>query len=182
MSSQPTRTIWPHPDGRTVVVIDQTLLPHVFETLDLTTLEDAAVAIETMVVRGAPLIGVTAAYGMALGMAEDASDAGLERSAVRLLKTRPTAVNLHWAVGVMQERLAPLESGERVEAAYARAAEIADEDAAMSSAIGDHGLAVIEEIWEALIKGTRSRSLSPSRAIANIKLNIKSFHHIQDFF
>jgi len=149
MSSQPTRTIWPHPDGRTVVVIDQTRLPHVFETLDLTTLEDAAVAIETMVVRGAPLIGATAAYGMALGMAEDASDAGLERSAVRLLKTRPTAVNLHWAVGVMQELLAPLAPGERVEVAYARAAEIADEDAAMSSAIGDHGLTVIEEIWEA---------------------------------
>jgi methylthioribose-1-phosphate isomerase len=148
-SDQPTRTIWPHPDGRTVVVIDQTLLPHVFETLDLVSLEDAAVAIETMVVRGAPLIGATAAYGMALGMAEDSSDEGLEKAAERLLRTRPTAVNLHWAIGVMQEMLAPLAPGERVEAAYARAAEITDEDAAMSSAIGDHGLAVIEEIWEA---------------------------------
>ena len=145
----PTRTIWPADDGRTVVVIDQTRLPHVFATLDLTTIEDAAVAIETMVVRGAPLIGVTAAYGMALGAAADPGDDGLATAAERLLRTRPTAVNLHWAVRVMQESLTPLAPADRADAAYRRAAELADEDAAMCSAIGDHGLGVIEEIWEA---------------------------------
>ena len=132
-----------------MVVIDKTRLPHVFATIDLTTIEDAAVAIETMVVRGAPLIGVTAAYGMALGAVADPSDEGLEAAALRLLRTRPTAVNLHWAVGVAREALAPLPPADRVEAAYRKAAELADEDAAMCSAIGDHGLGVIEKIWEA---------------------------------
>jgi len=148
-TDNPTRTIWLHADGRTVVVVDQTRLPHVFETLDLKTLEDAAVAIETMVVRGAPLIGATAAYGMALGLAHDPSDAGLEAAAERLLETRPTAVNLHWAVGVMNEAMALLPPEDRVEAAYVKAAEITDDDAAMCSSIGDHGLGIIEEIWEA---------------------------------
>ncbi|MBU1227182.1 MAG: S-methyl-5-thioribose-1-phosphate isomerase [Actinobacteria bacterium] len=148
-SDRPTRTIWLHDDGRTVVVIDQTLLPHAFETLDLKTVEDAAVAIETMVVRGAPLIGATAAYGMALGMAADPSDAGLEAAAARLLRTRPTAINLHWAVGVVADAMALLPPAARAEAAYTAAADIADDDAAMCSAIGDHGLRIIEEIWEA---------------------------------
>jgi len=148
-TDDPTRTIWPHPDGRTVVVIDQTRLPHVFETLDLKTLEDAAVAIETMVVRGAPLIGATAAYGMALGLVADASDSGLVAASERLLRTRPTAVNLHWAVGVMREAMETLPIEGRVEAAYAKAAEIADDDATMCSSIGDHGLRIIEEIWDA---------------------------------
>jgi len=145
----PTRTIWCHVDGRTVVVIDQTRLPHAFETLDLTTLEDAAVAIEDMVVRGAPLIGVTAAYGMALALAADPSDAGMEAAAARLMRTRPTAVNLRWAVGNITEVVGALDPPARADAAYARAAAIADEDAAMCSAIGDHGLGIIEEIWEA---------------------------------
>ncbi|MCJ7725922.1 MAG: S-methyl-5-thioribose-1-phosphate isomerase [Acidimicrobiia bacterium] len=147
-SDNPTRPIWSHDDGRTVVVIDQTRLPHVFETLDLATLEDAAVAIETMVVRGAPLIGVTAAYGMALGLAADPSDAGLEAAAGRLIRTRPTAVNLRWAIGELIQSVEALAPADRADAAYARAAEIADEDAAMCSAIGDHGLRIIEQIWE----------------------------------
>jgi len=149
VNGTPTRTIWPGDDGRTVVVIDQTQLPHALETFDLATLEDAAVAIETMVVRGAPLIGATAAYGMALGLAADPSDTGLDAAAARLLATRPTAVNLRWAVGEVGEAVGPLPSGERAEAAYAAAARIADDDVAMCSAIGDHGREIIEGIWEA---------------------------------
>ncbi len=144
----PTRTICVDDDGRTVVVIDQTVLPHVFATMRLTTLEDAAVAIETMVVRGAPLIGATAAYGVALGLAADPSDAGLDRAVTRLLTTRPTAVNLRWAIQEIQAVVSPLPVEDRVDAAYAKAAEIADADAAMCSAIGDHGLGIIEKLWE----------------------------------
>ena len=145
----PTRPVWLGDDGRTVVVLDQTRLPHAFETLDLTTLEAAAVAIEEMVVRGAPLIGATAAYGMALGLSADPSDAGLEATAVRLLATRPTAVDLMWAVGEVRKAVEPLTADTRVEAAYAAAAGIADGFEAMCSAIGDHGLKIIERIWEA---------------------------------
>jgi methylthioribose-1-phosphate isomerase len=145
----PQRTIWPGDDGRTVVVIDQTRLPHVFETLDLTDLEDAAAAIETMVVRGAPLIGVTAAYGMALGLAADPSDDGVAAASARLLRTRPTAVNLAWAVRRVEEAVTALAPAARAAAAYALAGEIADEDAAMCSAIGDHGLPLVEAAWEA---------------------------------
>ncbi len=148
-TDRPTRTIWLRDDGRTVVVIDQTRLPHVFETRQLRTVEDAAAAIETMVVRGAPLIGAAAAYGMALGLAADPSDAGLEAAAERLLETRPTAVNLRWAVGVVADAMATLPPDARADAAYAAAAGIADDDAAMCSAIGDHGLRIVEEIWEA---------------------------------
>ena len=145
----PKRTIWLDDDGRTVVVIDQTRLPHVFETLDLKTLEDAAVAIETMVVRGAPLIGAAAAYGMALGMASDPSDAGVDRAAARLLETRPTAVNLRWAVRELEDVVRPLPVDKRARAAYVKAAEVADDDAMMCSAIGDHGLGIIQSLWAA---------------------------------
>jgi len=151
----PSRTIWLDDDGTTVVVIDQTRLPHVFETLKLTTLEDAAVAIETMVVRGAPLIGAAAAYGMALGSAADPSDAGVDRAAARLLETRPTAVNLRWAVQELEDVVRAVPVDERARAAYAKAAEVADDDVSMCSAIGDHGLAIIERLWKA--KGERGR-------------------------
>jgi methylthioribose-1-phosphate isomerase len=149
----PSRTIWPEPDGRSVGVIDQTKLPHVLETRVLRTVADAASAIETMVVRGAPLIGVTAAYGMALGLLADASDGGLESAARELVATRPTAVNLKWGVDQVIARVVGLPEGERATAAFAAAGEIADDDAAMCSAIGDHGLQVIEEISSA--KGDR---------------------------
>ena len=146
--STPPRTIWPTGRG-TVEVIDQTRLPHALAILELASVEDAASAIETMVVRGAPLIGVTAAYGMALGLGADATDAGVETAARRLLRTRPTAVNLGWAVRRMQDAVAGLEPAARAEAAFAGAGRIADEDAAMCSAIGDHGLPIIQRIWEA---------------------------------
>jgi len=140
------RTIWVAADGRTVEVIDQTKLPFRFEVLALETLEDAAVAIETMVVRGAPLIGATAAYGMALAMAADASDDALEAAYARLMRTRPTAINLRWALDEMMAHLRNRPHGDRVAAAYARAGEICDDDVEICANIGQHGLALIEEI------------------------------------
>jgi methylthioribose-1-phosphate isomerase len=108
VDGKPYRTIWLGADGTTVQAIDQTLLPHRFVIRDLTTLEDAEKAIRTMIVRGAPLIGAAAAYGMALAMAADPSDAGLERAYDVLLASRPTAVNLRWALDDLRALLGPL--------------------------------------------------------------------------
>ena len=143
------RTIWLDEDGRTVRIIDQTRLPHEFVILSLETVSDAARAIRTMEVRGAPLIGATAAYGMALAMREDPSDAGLERASETLRVTRPTAVNLRWAIDDLCRRLGDADPTERESIAYARAAEICDEDVAICRAIGEHGVAVIEAAAEA---------------------------------
>lgn len=140
------RTIWPAEDGRAVRIIDQRQLPHEFVVEDLATLEAAAVAIRDMWVRGAPLIGATAAYGMALAMRADPSDAGLAAAAGRLRATRPTAVNLVWALDAMRAALAPLRPERRAEAAWSRAAAIADEDVAINRAIGAAGLPLIEAI------------------------------------
>jgi methylthioribose-1-phosphate isomerase len=138
------RTIWLAADGWAVEIIDQTKLPFNFETVRLENVEDAAVAIKDMLVRGAPLIGATAAYGMALAMHADPSDVALERAYDRLLSTRPTAVNLRWALDEMTKLLQPLGANARQAAAYARAAEICDEDVDICSAIGDHGAALIK--------------------------------------
>ena len=140
------RTIWLEPDGRTVGIIDQTRLPHRFETVRLATLDDAAHAIRAMLVRGAPLIGVAAAYGMALAAAADPSDAALDAAARTLLATRPTAVNLRWAVEDVRRRLRPLPPTERVAASYARAGALADEDVALNRAMGGHGLGLIRAV------------------------------------
>ena len=105
------RTIWLGPDSRTVQVIDQTLLPHRFVIRDLRTVEDAELAIRTMIVRGAPLIGAAAAYGMALAMAADPSDGNLAGAYRLLLAARPTAVNLRWALEDLRARLLPLQKG-----------------------------------------------------------------------
>lgn len=141
-----TRTIWLEPDGWSVRVIDQTRLPHRFETLRLSTLEEAAQAIKAMVVRGAPLIGATAAYGFCLALREDASEAGLERAYEALLATRPTAINLKWALDEMLAAVRNRPRQDRIAAAYARAAAICDEDVAINKAIGEHGLKLIEAI------------------------------------
>ena len=146
VDGKPTRSIWLEPDGKTVGVIEQTLLPHRYATIRLATLEDAARAIKTMQIRGAPLIGATAAYGVCLAMLDDASDENLERAYAVLLATRPTAVNLRWALDEMVAALRNRPRAERVAAAYRRAAEICDEDVAINEAIGRHGLALIEEI------------------------------------
>ncbi len=143
------RTIWLAEDGDAVEIIDQTRLPHAFETRRLGCLEDAAEAIAAMRVRGAPLIGATAAYGMALAMRADASDAMIDRAYVSLIATRPTAVNLRWALDDMKARLSALEPAGRASAAFTRAGEICDEDAAACRAIGEHGLEAIERAWQA---------------------------------
>jgi len=142
------RTIWVAEDGWTVEIIDQTRLPHEFVIEPLTSLAEAARAIHDMHVRGAPLVGATAAYGVALAMREDASDAGLANAYDVLFATRPTAVNLRWALDEMSAVLAPLAVEERVAAAYAAAAEICDEDVDICSSIGDHGCEVTREHWE----------------------------------
>ena len=140
------RTVWVAEDGATVRTIDQRALPHELVVADLRTLEDAAAAIETMLVRGAPLIGATAAYGVALAMREDASDEGLDRAYERLIRTRPTAVNLRWALDRMRDALRNRPRERRVELAYAEAAAVCDEDVAICEAIGEHGLPLIREI------------------------------------
>jgi len=141
-----TRSVWVEPDGWSVGVIDQTLLPHRFATLRLTTLADAAHAIRSMQVRGAPLIGAAAAYGICLALRADASDEALERAYAMLLAMRPTAINLKWALDEMMAAVRNRPRGERLAAAYRRAAEICDEDVAINQAIGRHGLKLIEEI------------------------------------
>jgi methylthioribose-1-phosphate isomerase len=140
------RTIWLNEDGRCIDIIDQRWLPHEFRIVTLRTLEDVAVAIRDMWVRGAPLIGVTAAYGMAIAMAADPSDAALDAAWERLHVTRPTAINLRWALDEMRKLLKPLPPAGRADAAYKRAAEIADEDVALNRAIGENGLAIIRKI------------------------------------
>ena len=146
VKGKPYRTIWLADDGHAVEIIDQTRLPHEFITVRLETMNDIATAIVDMRVRGAPLIGATAAYGMALAMTEDASDAGITAAHDTLMATRPTAVNLHWALDELKTLLEPLDAGVRAEAAYVRAADICDKDVAMCSAIGDHGAALIQEL------------------------------------
>ena len=141
-----TRTIWVEADGATVGAIDQTLLPHRYATIRLATVEDAARAIKTMQVRGAPLIGATAAYGMALAARANASDSALERAYTLLIATRPTAINLRWALDEMMAALRNQPREHRTAAAYRRAQEIADEDVAINAAIGRHGLKLIEQI------------------------------------
>lgn len=146
VNGRPTRTIWLKQDGETVRILDQTRFPHRYETADLTSVDDAARAIADMQVRGAPLIGATAAFGMALAMRADASDANLAQAAQRLLATRPTAVNLRWALERMQTHLAPIAERERRAAAYEEATRIADEDVAINAAIGAHGLPLIKAL------------------------------------
>jgi methylthioribose-1-phosphate isomerase len=140
------RTIWLADDGWSVEIIDQTKLPHQFETTRLTTLEEAGRAILTMQVRGAPLIGATAAYGVALAMRQDASDAALDAAIEFLAKQRPTAVNLRWALDEMRKTLAPVAPAEREAVAYQRAADNCDEDVETCRRIGEHGLQIIKDI------------------------------------
>jgi methylthioribose-1-phosphate isomerase len=143
INGTPYRTIWPTADNAAVEIIDQTQLPHVFSTICLNTMRDAERAIRDMQVRGAPLIGVTAAYGVALAMREQASDDALADACSVLLAARPTAVNLRWGVEKMRALLAPLPESERVAAAWKEAARIADEDVAINASIGRHGSEII---------------------------------------
>ena len=144
----PSRTIWLERDGWSVGILDQTLLPHKIVRLTLRTADDAAIAIRSMQVRGAPLIGVAAAYGLALAMRADPSDAALDRAVRLLAEQRPTAVNLRWALDNVRAWLAPLAANERAAAAYARAAEISNKDVETCRRIGLNGLPLIREFAE----------------------------------
>jgi methylthioribose-1-phosphate isomerase len=141
------RTIWMTETG-TVRVIDQSRLPFEFATLDLETLADAAQAIKTMVVRGAPLIGATAAYGMALATRTNPSDSHLAEAARTLQATRPTAINLAWALTRMRRVLAEVQPNERVAVAFQEAAAICDADVEQCRSIGVHGLEIIRALAE----------------------------------
>lgn len=142
------RSIWPDPASPAIHIIDQSRLPYVFETLRLDSAEAVAEAIRTMRVRGAPLIGVAAAYGLALAARVDGSDQALNRAAMMLRETRPTAVNLMWALKRMWNKLLPLHQGERADAAWREAHAIAEEDVALNEAIGRNGLALIRKEYE----------------------------------
>jgi len=147
VDGNPFRTIWLAEDGRAVEVIDQTRLPHEFAIVTLETLDDGANAISNMLVRGAPLIGAAAAYGICLAMREDASDTGLDDAYEVLAATRPTGANLRRALDDICHLLRPLSPAKRLVAAYRRAAEICDEDVAINESIGEHGLRIINELW-----------------------------------
>jgi len=146
-------TIWVESDGASAGIIDQTQLPHRFATVRLASLDDAARAIRTMQVRGAPLIGATAAYGVWLALRADASDEALEKAYGALIATRPTAINLKWALEEMLAAVRNHPRNERANAASRRASEIADEDVAINRSIGGHGLTIIEEIAARKKKG-----------------------------
>ncbi len=147
IAGRPTRTIWPAGDG-VVDIIDQTKLPHEVATARLSSLADVVRAIAVMQVRGAPLIGVTAAYGLAIALLEDPSDAALAAASSRLIAARPTAVNLAWAVARMARVVAPLAGRERAQAAWREASAIAEEDVARCRKIGEHGAQLMATIAE----------------------------------
>ena len=148
VNDKPYRSIWLNQDGWSVDIIDQTVLPHEFLVHTLKSPEDAAEAISTMRVRGAPLIGATAAYGMALAMRNKADDQSIEYASQMLLATRPTAVNLRWALSRVVDALLPLPEEERARAAYELSQHICDEDVDINFRIGGHGFRLIEGLWQ----------------------------------
>jgi methylthioribose-1-phosphate isomerase len=164
VKGRPYRTLWPGSDGVSVDIIDQTRLPHEFVVVRLGSADEAAHAIRAMLVRGAPLIGATAAYGMWLALRVDASDAGLRAAASSLMATRPTAINLRWAIDRMTAWVAPLPPSERAAAACARAAEICDEDVGINRAIGSAGLQIIRAIASRKAPGARVNVLTHCNA------------------
>src|SRR5215468_4275533 len=158
------RSIWLEPDGWSVGIIDQTALPHRLTTARLKNLEDAAHAIRAMLVRGAPLIGATAAYGVCLALRADASDETLDRACATLLRTRPTAINLKWALDEMVAAVLNRARAERVAAAYRRAQEICEQDIAINTAIGKNGLPLIEAAARCKKPGQRVNVLTHCNA------------------
>jgi methylthioribose-1-phosphate isomerase len=156
------RSIWPIGEDA-FGIIDQAKLPHEFETLTLRSADDAACVINSMQTRGAPLIGVVGAYGLALEMRRDASDENLAHVHDRLAETRPTAINLRWALARMRDALLNQPRDQRAAIAWKEAANIADEDVAMNQAIGQNGLAIIRDL-AAKKKGKRLNILTHCNA------------------
>jgi methylthioribose-1-phosphate isomerase len=168
VNGEALRTIFLADDGWRVTIIDQTILPHQLQLLHLSSLAEMATAISDMQVRGAPLIGAAAAYGIALAMKEDTSDRMLVSAYDTLLATRPTAVNLHWALNEMKVLLVATPENQREQAAYQKAAELCDEDVAMCSAIGDHGCQLIETLWKEKAKEKEKNNTETSEQPVNI--------------
>jgi methylthioribose-1-phosphate isomerase len=139
------RSLWTEPPG-VVCGIDQTRLPHEFTCFRWQSVADAIAGITQMQVRGAPLIGVAGAFGLALRLAEDASDVALSEAHGALLATRPTAVNLRWALDRVRDRVATLPAARRATAAWQTAVQLADADVATNAAIGRHGLALLQAL------------------------------------
>ncbi len=139
------RSIWLDEASGRLRIIDQTRLPFALEVCSLDTLEDVADAISTMKVRGAPLIGATAAHGLALALDADPGDVALDRAQARLRRTRPTAINLAWALDRVLRAVAPIPPERRAERAREEAIAICDEDVTTCAAIGDHGLAILRD-------------------------------------
>ena len=140
------RSIWLAENGWSFHIFDQRKLPWKLEIMEITTIDQAATAIKDMLTRGAPLLAMTAAYGLCLALREDASDASLKKNYKKLLETRPTAVNLRWTLDEMLKAVKPTSGKDRVDAAYKRAVELCDEDVAINKAIGEHGLPPIRDI------------------------------------
>ena len=158
------RTIWPTSDGHGVEIIDQRFLPHEFRIEVLRDVDQVETAIRDMWVRGAPLIGATAAYGVAIAMLSDPSDAHLDHVWHQLHKTRPTAINLRWALDDMREHLKPVAPASRAAEAFARARAIADEDVELNKSIGRHGLEIIKGIAARKTPGERINILTHCNA------------------
>ncbi|AJP71733.1 S-methyl-5-thioribose-1-phosphate isomerase [Sphingomonas hengshuiensis] len=146
LEGQPTRSIRRTADGAGVCILDQRQLPWEVRWVELRSADAAAVAIREMWTRGAPMIGATAAYGLAMALAEDGGDAALAAAHAMLVETRPTAINLRWALDTVRDAVAALPPAARAEAAFARADAICDEDAALCRAIGEHGLALFRDL------------------------------------
>jgi methylthioribose-1-phosphate isomerase len=146
MTATDLQTLRSSPGRDRVEVLDQTRLPHKRVTVSLSTAADAAQAIRTMQVRGAPLIGATAAFGLALALKADASDRGVAAAHAMLLASRPTAVNLRWALDRVRDRVTSLPLSDRAEAAWSEAERIATEDVDANRALGEHGLHIIETL------------------------------------
>jgi methylthioribose-1-phosphate isomerase len=148
VSGIPYRTLWLGDDGRSVHIIDQTKLPAAFCVVRLASVAEVAHAIRNMQVRGAPLIGISAAYGVCFAMISDASDHALDDACARLLATRPTAVNLRWALDVMGSMLRQAAPDDRVSVAFALAADLAEDDVATCRQIGEYGALLLRELWQ----------------------------------
>ena len=147
IDGKPYRSIWLSENGWSVHIFDQRQLPWELKIVELTTPEEAAVAIKDMWTRGAPLLAMTGAYGLALALRQDSSDANLQAAYKMLVSTRPTAVNLKWALDEMMKVLEPLTPIDRAPAAYEKAAKLCDEDVETNRAIGEAGLEIIREIY-----------------------------------
>lgn len=160
----PYRSIWRNQKNGSVNIVDQRWLPHEFSMQQLSSTNDAMVAIKDMWVRGAPLIGVTAAYGMAIAMAEDPSQDNLQKAGKFLKTARPTAVNLFWAVSKMQTELIKIEANKRASAAMALADQMAEEDVQTNMAIGKHGAKLIADIAQTKTKSEPVRILTHCNA------------------